>query len=326
MPPRSAGGTATRSAGTAALPAPPSSLQRPLLACRHKRRYRLGVAPQIWQDASLLLLGHGTTKNSGSAVPVRHHARALREKRWFADVAGAFWKQEPKVQRVLPKLAGTRLFIVPWFATAGYFAEEVIPRSLGFPLAGGGPAGRVRRTANQTWYYTEPVGTHPLLTELLLREAAAVVERHPFPLRPEPASTALILVGHGTPRSDRSRREVEGRAATLRQRGGYAEVHTVYLEEDPQVGECYRLAAPRHLVVVSLFLSSGLHAAEDVPLLLGESEATVRRRLAEGRFPWRNPTERHGKLIWYAPSIGLAPALGDIVMERVREAARWRVE
>ncbi|MCP5518102.1 MAG: hypothetical protein H7A45_12690 [Verrucomicrobiales bacterium] len=281
------------------------------------------MLPESWRDASLVLLGHGTELNSGSAVPVRHQASALRARGLFATVAGVFWKQEPKIQRVLPRLPGSRVFIVPWFATAGYFAEEVIPARLGFPVEGVLPERRLRREPGRTWHYTEPVGTHPRLTDLLLEQAAAVVERHPFPVRPDPASTALILIGHGTPRSPRARREVEARAAALRERGGYAEVHTVYLEEDPRVGDCHRLAAARQLVIVSLFLSPGLHAAQDVPVLLGEGEANVQRRLREGRFSWRNPTERHGKLIWYAPSIGLAPALGDIVLERVREAARW---
>lgn len=280
------------------------------------------MAVREFPDAALVLLGHGTAKNAGSAATVRTHARALRAGGHFARVAAAFWKQEPQVERVLRVLREPRIFLVPFFATAGYFTEEVIPERLGF---GRGPDGRLERcrvVEGRTWFFTEPVGTHDRLTDLLLEQAAGVVRQHPFPVRPDPSTMALILVGHGTLRSGRARREVEARAEALRQQGGYAEVHAVYLEEEPGVGEACRLAAATNLVVVPLFLSDGLHAAEDVPILLGEPEDRVRRRLEAGLSPWRNPTERHGKRVWYAPSIGGTPAVRDLILERVRERVR----
>ena len=75
------------------------------------------------------------------------------------------------------------------------------------------------------------------------------------------------------------------------------------------------------LVVVPFFLSDGLHVAEDIPVMLGEPERVVRQRLARGLPTWRNPTERGGKLVWYTASVGTAPVLAEVILERVAEAA-----
>jgi len=46
----------------------------------------------------------------------------------------------------------------------------------------------------------------------------------------------------------------------------------------------------------------------------------VKERLAAGQFPWRNPTERQGRLVWYTPALGTEPSLVEVILERVREA------
>jgi sirohydrochlorin cobaltochelatase len=65
-----------------------------------------------------------------------------------------------------------------------------------------------------------------------------------------------------------------------------------------------------------------LHTQEDIPVLLGETKRAVEQRLASGQPTWRNPTEKHGKLVWYTPAIGSEPHLADVILERVKEAAR----
>jgi len=72
---------------------------------------------------------------------------------------------------------------------------------------------------------------------------------------------------------------------------------------------------------VPFFISDGLHTQEDIPVLLGEAKRTVEQRLAAGQPTWRNPTEKNGKLVWYSPSVGSAPELAEVILERVREAA-----
>jgi sirohydrochlorin ferrochelatase len=64
-----------------------------------------------------------------------------------------------------------------------------------------------------------------------------------------------------------------------------------------------------------------LHVQEDIPVLLGEPERIVNQRLAAGQSTWRNPMEKHGKLVWLAPSVGTDPLMAEVILERVREAA-----
>ena len=87
-----------------------------------------------FQDAALVVLGHGTALNDGSALPVFQHAAELRRRRLFAEVREAFWKQEPQIKTVLAEIKAPRVFIVPLFVSEGYFASEVIPRELGFEI------------------------------------------------------------------------------------------------------------------------------------------------------------------------------------------------
>jgi len=73
-----------------------------------------------------------------------------------------------------------------------------------------------------------------------------------------------------------------------------------------------------------LFISDGLHVQEDIPVMLGEPERLVQERLRNGQSPWRNPTEKKGKLVWFSPAIGTEALLADVILERVREASHWK--
>jgi sirohydrochlorin cobaltochelatase len=94
------------------------------------------------------------------------------------------------------------------------------------------------------------------------------------------------------------------------------------MEEEPRIAGCLALAQTKYCVVVPFFISDGLHAVEDIPVLLGEPERIVKERLAAGQPTWRNPTEKNGKLVWYSASVGTDPVLAEVILERVREAAR----
>lgn len=107
----------------------------------------------------------------------------------------------------------------------------------------------------------------------------------------------------------------------IRATNEFTEVHAVFMDQDPRIGEGYALAPTRNLVVVPFFISDGMHVQEDIPMLLGEPEHIVRERLAAGQPTWRNPTERKGKLVWYSRSVGTEPLMAEVILERVREAA-----
>ena len=267
-----------------------------------------------FSDAVLVVLGHGTTQNDSSAAPVYQHAAELRRRKIFAEVREAFWKQEPQIKKVLSEISAPRVFIAPLFISEGYFSDEVIPRELGF-----GPNSQLR-TPNSEFFYCHPVGTHDSMTRVLLARANEIVETFPFPRAPRPKDITLFIAGHGTEKNENSRKAIERQVGLLRALNLYAAVHAIYLEESPRIADYPALAQTKYVVVVPFFISDGLHTQEDIPVMLGEAQRTVRQRLAAGQPVWRNPTEKNSRLVWYSPAIGSEPHMADVILERVREA------
>ena len=279
------------------------------------------MSQNVFRDAALVLLGHGSSTDESASATVRQHAAELRRRGLFAEVAEAFWKGEPRVREVLAGLKQPRVFVVPMFISEGYFSDEVIPEELGFSETG--PNGeRVQSRTGQKLFYCKPIGTHEKMAEALLGRAREVIELFPFPRAPETKEVTLFIAGHGTTQNPNSRKAIEIQAERLRKLGIFADVQAVFIEEQPGIGDCYRLARTKNMVVAPFLISDGPHAQRDIPIMLGEGEATVEKRLKEGRPGWRNPTEKKGKLVWYAAVAGSAPGVVEVVLERVREVAR----
>jgi sirohydrochlorin cobaltochelatase len=274
------------------------------------------VQSDNFSDAALVVLGHGTTLNGESAAPVLQHATELRRRNNFAAVLEGFWKQEPHIKKVLAEISAPRVFIVPFFISEGYFSTEIIPQELGFRF----PENLKLKTKNSEWHYCRPVGSHDLMTKVILTRAKEVSEKFPFPRAPKPADTTLLIAGHGTGRNTNSRKAVERQVELIRALNIYAEVGAVFMEEAPFIKGCHETVKTKNIVVVPFFISDGLHAVEDIPVLLGEPERHVKERLVAGQPTWRNPTERGGKLIWYSSSVGTELLLADVILQRVREA------
>jgi len=267
-------------------------------------------------DSALVVLGHGTGQNADSAAPVYQHAAELRRQNIFAEVREAFWKQEPQIKDVLAGLSAPRVFIAPLFISEGYFANEVIPRELGF-------AGDLKlKTQSSERFFCKPVGSHDSMTGVILARAQEIIKQYPFPRAPRTAEISLFVAGHGTEKNENSRAPMDRQVALIRAMNLYGGVDAIFLEENPRIPECYGLARTKNLVVVPFFISDGLHTQEDIPVLLDETRAAVQHRLAAGQLVWRNPMEKHGKRVWYTPAVGSEPHLDDVILERVREAAK----
>ena len=280
------------------------------------------MSDDCFSDAALVLVGHGSTLNADSAAATYQHADELRRRNLFAQVLECFWKLEPPICGVLRGVFAPRAFILPLFISEGYFTEEVIPRELGLRRNDQPDFSRVQQRGDQTIYYCGPVGTHDSMTNVLLARARDIVERHPLPRSPKPKNIALFIAGHGTGSNENSRQAIERQVELIRAQNLYAEVHAIFMEEEPRIGDCYRLARAKNIVLVPFFISDGLHSYEHIPVMLGEPQETVQSRLKSGQPTWRNPTEKKGKFVWYTSAVGSEPHIADVILERVREAQR----
>lgn len=274
-----------------------------------------------FRDAALILVAHGSSVNEDSSRPVKALVGELERRAWFDTVRCAFVKERPYLPEALDGLSQPRIFIVPFLISGGYFCEEVIPRELGFRQADQKAFCRVRQSAGQTFHYCEPIGTTARMTDVIQSRATGVLASHPFPRQPALQDVTLVIAGHGTPLNAASREAVERQATLIRARGEYANVFAAFMEEDPRIAGCWKLAETRNVVVVPFFLSDGMHVREDIPILLGEHAQRVHDNLKAGRPTWKNPTERHGKRIWYSDAIGSDPVILEAVLDRVCEAA-----
>jgi sirohydrochlorin cobaltochelatase len=279
-------------------------------------RQSLLVDNENFYDAVLVVIGHGTELNENSAAPVFQHAAELRRRKIFAEVREAFWKQEPQIKKVLAEISAPRIFIAPLFISEGYFAADKIPNELGFDF----PNSLKLKTQHSELFYCKPVGSHDSMTKVILSRANEVVKQFPFPRLPKNSEITLFIAGHGTEKNESSRKPIERQVKLIRAQKIHAEVHAIFLEELPGISDCYLLAKTKNLVVVPFFISDGLHTQEDIPVLLGEVRRIVEQRVATGQPSWRNPTEKNGKFVWYSPAVGSAPEMGDVILERVREA------
>ena len=253
------------------------------------------------EPTALLIVGHGSTVNPDSSAPSRAHAAEIRRRNLFAEVACAFWKEEPSLRDAIFLFDDSsirRVYVVPNFISEGYFTETVIPRELELN-------GRISRRANgQIWKYCEPVGNHPLMTQLLLQRAREVA---PAILEKE---ASLLIVAHGTDLNDKSAVAAKREVEKIRALDRYASVLNVYMAEAPLVSDWARLTDTANVVVVPFFISDGLHSYEDIPVLLGIGTKS------EKSFG-TNPHQRHGRALYYASAIGTDPRIADIILEQV---------
>ena len=253
-------------------------------------------------DSALVLVGHGSTLNPDSSAPTHEHADAIRARGIFGEVAVCFWKEEPSMREVLRMVESLDVYVVPDFISEGYFTRTVIPRELGLDGARTDRDGR-------TIKYCEPVGSHPRMTEVLLRRARETAPDVPA------AETSLVIVGHGTALNDNSAVAAKEQVARIGALGCYGEVLAAYMEEPPLVAEWDRLTRCPNVVVLPFFIADGLHSYQDIPVLLGmEAQPTA---AASQREVFRdNPHRLNNRNLFYASAIGTEPKFAEIILEQ----------
>ena len=257
--------------------------------------------PERFRRAALVLAAHGSHLNPQSAAPCYAAADLIRQRKLFGEVQECFWKQEPAFRHVCQMVEANEVFVVPFFISDGYFTETVLPREIGVKP----PRSLV---GNKTVHYCQPVGTHDAMTQVILHRAETVVHDE---VKPE--SIALCIAGHGTDRNENSSKSIHRQVELIRSLRRFAEVHAVFLDQEPKIETCHQLATAPNLVVVPFFISDGLHTQEDIPKLLGLTRDSTGAHQMPGRVK--------GRTIWYSGAVGTDPAMVEVILERAAQAA-----
>jgi sirohydrochlorin cobaltochelatase len=127
-----------------------------------------GLNDEEAHDAGLIIIGHGTERNSNSAEVIYHVTENAREAGLFGRVETGFLDQEPAVGDVLARMADRRVVLVPFFIAEGWHTQETIPDDLGINR----PAiASVTEVDGRQVHYASPVGTFPEVAEIILQRA-----------------------------------------------------------------------------------------------------------------------------------------------------------
>lgn len=260
-------------------------------------------------NAALLVIGHGASSDPHSGAPTRAHTAAIAAMGRFGRVTAAFWKEEPGIHTALAAIPEREIYVVPNFISEGYYTRTVIPRELGIPTGEPGshmlPDGRVL-------HYCAPTGSHPMMTELLLRRAREVAPEETL------SEAALIIVGHGTERHRNSALAARQQVEAIRTMGIFAEVSPAYIDEAPQIRQWREQTRRETVIVVPFFIADGMHSFSDIPRMLGipRSESGAESRAA---IFARNPYPIEGRRLYYASAIGTEAGFAQVILDQVAQ-------
>lgn len=134
-----------------------------------------GLTDAEAREAGLVIIGHGTERNTNSAEVIYRVTRQAEAAGVFGEVRAGFLDQEPNVAGVLEAMEARRIVLVPFFVAEGWHTQETIPDDLGINR----PAlSAATEKDGRTIWYAPPVGTFPEVAQIILqraREAGAEV-------------------------------------------------------------------------------------------------------------------------------------------------------
>ncbi|MBM3554130.1 MAG: hypothetical protein FJX47_01075 [Alphaproteobacteria bacterium] len=216
------------------------------------------------KSLGLLLIGHGSSRDPDAGGPTRRLADALKAGGSFGAVEHGFLFGVPKMEEALAGLlarpAGD-VVIVPHLADDGVYANETIPRRLNL-------TGAVTATGGRRLWYTPPLGAHETMVELISRTA----RRGAAEAGQLPSAVSLILLAHGSRRSEISGATAKAHADRLRARGEFREVVALYLEQEPRAANWEDHVAGETVLVVPVLAGAGRHAQDDVPAIFAKRQ------------------------------------------------------
>ncbi|MDH5748964.1 MAG: hypothetical protein OEY85_06610 [Rhodospirillales bacterium] len=257
-----------------------------------------------WPDRALVLVGHGSTRNPGSALPTLSYVDIIRKKSLFADVQAAFVKQAPYLRDVISRITAPEVSVVPNMTCRGYISRELIPRELEQAL-------RVpERIA-----LCEPVGTDPRIAQSLAEKIIGLISDGSL----EAENTTVLLVGHGSERSRESHAETLTLAERLAKEGVTTPIQTAFLEESPRLGNWKVLTDAKQIIVAPFLIAAGFHGAEDIPALLGLDPKSPELSGPSSIFEAAGPFIVEDRKMWLLPAVGGDSVMLDIIIDRAAE-------
>lgn len=234
------------------------------------------------RDVAVILAAHGDRGGDAPNSTLLGHCTALAADGTFHSVRAGILRGEPPLEEAVQAAlaAGAKcLAVYPMFMAEGYFTRKVLIQRLAaleIPV---------------DVHVLAPLGADPRMPALMLAEALATAERHGL----APDAARLLIVGHGSKIGPASADATRAVAAVIARAARFGRVESAFLEEPEFLEDALMRDAGAPTVVLGFFSGDGLHAAEDVPEAIAETQANA----------------------VYAGSIGKSPALVGMIRSAI---------
>jgi sirohydrochlorin ferrochelatase len=206
-----------------------------------------------------VLASHGDRGGGGANRALTSCASYVRSLTGFRAVAAGVLKGEPSLEDALHAADAAdpcEIVVSPLFMADGYFTGQVLPRR----VAALRLASRVR--------ILPPLGLDPRVADLAHTRALKAAETANF----LPSRSRLLLVGHGSKFDTASADATHAAADRIARTETFASVAVAFLEEPPFLETV--LAEPQTpTIVCGYFFGEGMHAGEDIPILVGQAKS-----------------------------------------------------
>ena len=135
-----------------------------------------GLSDEEAREAALIVIGHGTERNSNSSEVIYRVTEEARAAGVFGSARTGFLDQPPEVDEVLEATEERQVVLVPFFVAEGWHTQETIPDDLGINRPAVSP---VTEKDGRTVFYAAPVGTFPEIAQIVLQRAREAGARIP---------------------------------------------------------------------------------------------------------------------------------------------------
>jgi len=242
------------------------------------------------KDTALVLLGHGSSKNAHSAIPVRLHADTIRRMGVFGSVHCGFLKEMPLIEECLDFVEAEKIIILPVFLAEGYYTKKVIPEKLALD----------KRSGDFT--YLKPLGLDPFIQSIIIEQANRAMGDW------AEEETSLVLLGHGSTKSKTSKDTLLEHIEALKKQTNFAQITDLWLEEPPFIKDWKEVVTQKNVLFIPYLIADGQHGGWDIPELTG----VIRDVYDEYKV---HPVDDYG--VKLTPALGKSPMMVELIKKWV---------